>query len=141
MLVADVTGPGTAATGRARSTAWPAVFNDPDRSPASTTTVAAVIAAINRDNVRSTEAGLKYFVLGALSSGMLLYGASLALMVRADLGLPDVPRARTSGLRREEVAALCHMSVDYYTRLERQRGPHPSPQMIAAIAQGLHLVR
>ena len=38
---------------------------------------AYVIAAINRDNVRSTEAGLKYFVLGALSSGMLLYGASL----------------------------------------------------------------
>ncbi len=36
-----------------------------------------VVAAINRDNVRSTEAGLKYFVLGALSSGMLLYGASL----------------------------------------------------------------
>ncbi len=36
-----------------------------------------VLAAINRDNVRSTEAGLKYFVLGALSSGMLLYGASL----------------------------------------------------------------
>jgi len=36
-----------------------------------------VIAAIQRDNVKSTEAGLKYFVLGALSSGMLLYGASL----------------------------------------------------------------
>jgi NADH-quinone oxidoreductase subunit N len=36
-----------------------------------------VIAASDRDNVRSTEAGLKYFVLGALSSGMLLYGASL----------------------------------------------------------------
>jgi NADH-quinone oxidoreductase subunit N len=36
-----------------------------------------VIAAINRDSVRSTEAGLKYFVLGALSSGMLLYGSSL----------------------------------------------------------------
>jgi NADH-quinone oxidoreductase subunit N len=36
-----------------------------------------VIAAIDRDNVRSTEAGLKYFVLGALSSGMLLYGCSL----------------------------------------------------------------
>ena len=36
-----------------------------------------VIAAIDRDNLRSTEAGLKYFVLGALSSGMLLYGASL----------------------------------------------------------------
>src|SRR6476620_7509868 len=36
-----------------------------------------VIAASNRENLRSTEAGLKYFVLGALSSGMLLYGASL----------------------------------------------------------------
>ncbi|MEM9277819.1 MAG: NADH-quinone oxidoreductase subunit NuoN [Pseudomonadota bacterium] len=36
-----------------------------------------VLASINRDSVRSTEAGLKYFVLGALSSGMLLYGASL----------------------------------------------------------------
>src|SRR6202022_687531 len=36
-----------------------------------------VVAAINRDSTRSTEAGLKYFVLGALSSGMLLYGASL----------------------------------------------------------------
>jgi NADH-quinone oxidoreductase subunit N len=36
-----------------------------------------VVAAIRRDNVRSSEAGLKYFVLGALSSGMLLYGASL----------------------------------------------------------------
>jgi NADH-quinone oxidoreductase subunit N len=36
-----------------------------------------VVAASNRDSLRSTEAGLKYFVLGALSSGMLLYGASL----------------------------------------------------------------
>ena len=36
-----------------------------------------MVAAIDRDNVRSSEAGLKYFVLGSLSSGMLLYGASL----------------------------------------------------------------
>lgn len=36
-----------------------------------------VLAAFNRDSVKSTEAGLKYFVLGALSSGMLLYGISL----------------------------------------------------------------
>ena len=36
-----------------------------------------VVASLNRDSVRSTEAGLKYFVLGALSSGLLLYGASL----------------------------------------------------------------
>ena len=36
-----------------------------------------VVAAYKRDDLRATEAGLKYFVLGALSSGMLLYGASL----------------------------------------------------------------
>jgi NADH-quinone oxidoreductase subunit N len=36
-----------------------------------------VVAALRRDSVKSTEAGLKYFVLGALSSGILLYGASL----------------------------------------------------------------
>ena len=36
-----------------------------------------VVAALRRDSVRSTEAGLKYFVLGALSSGLLLYGSSL----------------------------------------------------------------
>ena len=36
-----------------------------------------VVASLRRDSLKSTEAGLKYFVLGALSSGMLLYGASL----------------------------------------------------------------
>ncbi|MDA0565018.1 helix-turn-helix transcriptional regulator [Streptomonospora sp. S1-112] len=56
-----------------------------------------------------------------------------------DVGLPRGRRRRTSGLRREEVAALCHMSTDYYARLERGRGPQPSEQMIASIAQGLHL--
>src|SRR5689334_23468692 len=56
-----------------------------------------------------------------------------------DVGLPRGTRRRTSGLRREEVAAICHMSVDYYSRLERERGPHPSEQMVASIAQGLHL--
>ncbi|WP_336632659.1 MULTISPECIES: helix-turn-helix transcriptional regulator [unclassified Microbacterium] len=56
-----------------------------------------------------------------------------------DVGLPRGSRRRTDGLRREEVAALCHMSTDYYARLERGRGPQPSEQMTAAIAQGLHL--
>ncbi|MFG3165574.1 helix-turn-helix transcriptional regulator [Streptomyces sp. NPDC048200] len=56
-----------------------------------------------------------------------------------DVGLPRGQRRRTGGLRREEVAALCHMSTDYYARLERARGPQPSEQMIASIAQGLHL--
>ena len=56
-----------------------------------------------------------------------------------DVGLPHGQRRRTAGLRREEVAALCHISADYYSRLERERGPHPSEQMIASMAQGLHL--
>jgi transcriptional regulator with XRE-family HTH domain len=56
-----------------------------------------------------------------------------------DVGLSRGPRRRTGGLRREEVAALCHMSTDYYARLERGSGPQPSEQMIASIAQGLHL--
>jgi transcriptional regulator with XRE-family HTH domain len=56
-----------------------------------------------------------------------------------DVGLPRGPRRRTGGLRREEVAALSGMSTDYYTRIEQQRGPQPSEQMLAAIARGLHL--
>ncbi|MFS0894647.1 helix-turn-helix transcriptional regulator [Microbacterium sp. 179-I 3D3 NHS] len=57
----------------------------------------------------------------------------------ADVGMPRGQRRRTEGLRREEVAALSHMSADYYARLERGDGPLPSEQMIASIAQGLHL--
>ena len=56
-----------------------------------------------------------------------------------DVGLPRGQRRRTDGLRREEVAALSHMSTDYYARIEREVGPQPSEQMIASIAQGLHL--
>ena len=56
-----------------------------------------------------------------------------------DVGMTRGPRRRTEGLRREEVAALCHMSTDYYARLERGTGPQPSEQMMASIAQGLHL--
>lgn len=56
-----------------------------------------------------------------------------------DVGLRRGPRRRTNGLRREEVATLCHMSTDYYSRLERERGPQPSSQMLASIALGLHL--
>jgi transcriptional regulator with XRE-family HTH domain len=56
-----------------------------------------------------------------------------------DVGLPRGRRRRTGGLRREEVAALCGMSADYYSRIEQRRGPNPSEQMLAAIARGLHL--
>ena len=56
-----------------------------------------------------------------------------------DVGLPRGPRRRTGGLRREEVAALCGMSVDYYSRIEQQRSTTPSEQMLAALARGLRL--
>jgi transcriptional regulator with XRE-family HTH domain len=56
-----------------------------------------------------------------------------------DVGLSAGPRRRAPGLRREEVAQLATMSTDYYTRLEQQRGPQPSTQMLAAIARALRL--
>lgn len=56
-----------------------------------------------------------------------------------DVGMPPGLRRRTPGLRREEVAVLCGMSTDYYSRLERGRGPQPSEQMLTAIARGLRL--
>jgi len=57
----------------------------------------------------------------------------------ADVGLPDVGRRRTPGLRRQEVAQLAGMSVDYYIRLEQARGPRPSRQVLAALARALML--
>ena len=52
-----------------------------------------VVASIKRDSLRSTEAGLKYFVLGALSSGMLLYGASLIYGFSGSTGFADIAAA------------------------------------------------
>ncbi|MFR9796738.1 helix-turn-helix transcriptional regulator [Streptomyces sp. MS06] len=46
---------------------------------------------------------------------------------------------RTPGLRREEVAELAHMSVDYYTRLEQARGPRPSARILDALSRALRL--
>ena len=56
-----------------------------------------VVAAYDRDNVRSTEAGLKYFVLGALSSGMLLYGASLIYGFTGTVNFAGIAKATASG--------------------------------------------
>jgi len=57
----------------------------------------------------------------------------------SDVGLTPGARRRTPGLRREEVAQLAGMSVDYYTRLEQSRGPRPSRQMLTALARALRL--
>jgi transcriptional regulator with XRE-family HTH domain len=76
--------------------------------------------------------------------------AELAAFLRArrarlsprQAGLPGAAspgRRRTPGLRRQEVAQLAGMSVDYYIRLEQGRGPHPSRQVLSALARALLL--
>jgi len=76
--------------------------------------------------------------------------AELAAFLRArrarlsprQAGLPEAGapgRRRTPGLRRQEVAQLAGMSVDYYIRLEQGRGPHPSRQVLSALARALML--
>ena len=56
-----------------------------------------------------------------------------------DVGLPDHGRRRVPGLRREELAQLAGVSVDYYVRLEQGRNIHPSDSVLDAIATALRL--
>ncbi|MYR93914.1 MULTISPECIES: helix-turn-helix transcriptional regulator [unclassified Streptomyces] len=57
----------------------------------------------------------------------------------AEVGIAEGPRRRTAGLRREEVAMLAGMSVDYVVRLEQGRSSQPSPQLLGALARALRL--
>jgi len=59
----------------------------------------------------------------------------------ATRGLPVDGRRRVRGLRREELAALADISVDYLTRLEQARAVHPSAQVVAALARALRLTQ
>jgi transcriptional regulator with XRE-family HTH domain len=56
-----------------------------------------------------------------------------------EVGLPPGARRRTPGLRREEVAQLAAISVDYYNRLEQARAPRPSRQVLTALGRALLL--
>jgi transcriptional regulator with XRE-family HTH domain len=56
-----------------------------------------------------------------------------------DVGLQNIGRRRTPGLRREEVAMLAGVSADYYIRLEQGRDQHPSAQVLDALARVLRL--
>jgi transcriptional regulator with XRE-family HTH domain len=56
-----------------------------------------------------------------------------------DVGLPSGSRRRVPGLRREEVALLAGISVEYYLRLEQGRDQHPSDQVLESLARALHL--
>ncbi|HWF79540.1 MAG TPA: helix-turn-helix transcriptional regulator [Streptosporangiaceae bacterium] len=57
----------------------------------------------------------------------------------SSVGLAPRARMRTPGLRREDVAQMAGISVDYYARLEQQRGARPSEQVIGALARALRL--
>jgi transcriptional regulator with XRE-family HTH domain len=57
----------------------------------------------------------------------------------SDVGLPDTGRRRTPGLRREEVATLAGVSIDYLVRLEQGRDTRPSASVIAALSDALRL--
>lgn len=65
-----------------------------------------VIAAMRRDQVRSSEAGLKYFVLGALSSGMLLYGASLLYGFTGSTSLAEIAKVATAAPPGENIGII-----------------------------------
>lgn len=56
-----------------------------------------------------------------------------------DVGIEPGGRRRTPGLRRQEVAQLAGMSIEYYIRLEQGRGPTPSQQVITALGRALRL--
>ncbi len=72
-----------------------------------------VVAASNRDNIRSTEAGLKYFVLGALSSGMLLYGASLIYGFTGTVNFAGIAKATGQGAEIGLIFGLVFMFVGF----------------------------
>jgi transcriptional regulator with XRE-family HTH domain len=57
----------------------------------------------------------------------------------ASVGLPSGTRRRVSGLRREELAGLAGLSVDYLVRLEQGRATNPSPETLGALARALRL--
>ncbi|MEE9347624.1 MAG: NADH-quinone oxidoreductase subunit NuoN [Robiginitomaculum sp.] len=73
-----------------------------------------VMAAFNRDSLRASEAGMKYFVLGALSSGLLLYGASLIYGFSGSLRFDEIAQAvgshPTGGMVAGMVFLLCGLA-------------------------------
>jgi transcriptional regulator with XRE-family HTH domain len=84
---------------------------------------------------------------GVRDHGAMASGDELARCLRAwrdrlapgEAGLPAGGRRRAPGLRREEVAQLAGLSVDYLARLEQGRAAHPSPSVLAPLARALRL--
>jgi NADH-quinone oxidoreductase subunit N len=64
------------------------------------------LVALRRDNARATEAAMKYFVLGALASGFLLYGLSLVYGATGSLDIPTVAQVIAAGVENKQVLVL-----------------------------------
>jgi NADH-quinone oxidoreductase subunit N len=64
------------------------------------------LTALRRDHAMSTEAAMKYFVLGALASGFLLYGMSMVYGATGTLGIPEILARVSSGAAQQEVLVL-----------------------------------
>ena len=75
-----------------------------------------VVAASHRTSLRSTEAGLKYFVLGALSSGMLLYGASLVYGFTGTISFAGIAHAATQRRAPDWSSGWCFCSPAFASR-------------------------
>ena len=100
-----------------------------------------VIAAIDRDQVRSSEAGLKYFVLGSLSSGMLLYGASLIYGFTGSIDFAVIasvaqgqPAAQNIGL----IVGLVFLLVGLAFKVARRAVPHVDARRLRGRADAGH---
>ncbi len=72
-----------------------------------------VVASLRRDSIKSTEAGLKYFVLGALSSGLLLYGASLTYGFAGTTSFAGIFEATADGISLGLLFGLVFMSAGF----------------------------
>ena len=88
-----------------------------------------ILAAFNRDSRRSTEAGLKYFVLGALASGLLLYGASLIYGFTGSTSFEEI--ARIAAVSENGNTRPCHWACvpDLRARVQglRRAVPYVDP--------------
>lgn len=92
------------------------------------------LVAMNRDNARSTEAAMKYFVLGALASGFLLYGMSMMYGATGSLDLARVLEVISSGQHNKQVLILGVVFV--VTGLAFKLGTVPFHMWIPDVYQG-----